>query len=118
MVLVVMLVTGCSNVHVNRATLIASTAALAADWYYTRGAASAGWDCGGKIEESGAARMFIGSHPNAPSVDAYFGIAAIANAVIWMAMPKKYRSAVPFGLVAVQYDAVVNNAFGPAAKCM
>lgn len=115
---VVMLAAGCSNVHVNRATLIASTAALAADWAYTRSAASANWHCGINLEESGAARMFIGASPNAASVDAYFGIAAIANAVIWMAMPKKLRSAVPLGVVAMQYGAIVGNAFGPAADCM
>ena len=103
-VLALVLSVGCANVHVNRATLIASTLALACDWAQTRAASSSGWV--GFLESN----PIMGDRPSTGMVDMYFAGALIANASAWALMPQRFRSAIPVGVVAIQQDAIRSNA--------
>ena len=92
---------GCS--HVNRTTLVASSAALACDWVQTRAAASDGWV---DFEE---ANPIMGRTPSVNTVDAYFATAAIANAAIWYFMPSSVKSLLPITVTAFQVRTIRRN---------
>jgi hypothetical protein len=118
-IVIALVLSGCANVHVNRAALVASTAALALDWHYTRGAAASGWRCGGaSLEEVGMARAVIGQTPSARDVDVYFAASAVLNLAIWSVVPVRYKSAIPIGVIGIQAKAIVRNMDGIAASCI
>lgn len=107
-ILVVMMVAGCT--HTNRATLAASSLALACDWGQTMSVATTRW------APSDAGRMpryeanpLLGRHPDASMVNAYFFTAMAANVLTWVLMPKQIKSAVPVAVLAVEYGPVTNN---------
>jgi hypothetical protein len=89
--------------HVNRATLVASTAAVACDWGHTRSYAAAGWP---GVHES---NPIMGREPTTGTVDLYFAYAIAANALVWLAMPEKYRSVVPIAVLGVQANTVARD---------
>lgn len=95
--LVAALLSGCTNVHVNRAALVASTAALACDWNKTYRAANNGWRNG--IRER---NPMLGTTPSTTAVSAYFASTIVINAAIWIAIPPKWRSALPLAVMASQ----------------
>lgn len=97
--------TACT--HVNRATLVASTAALVVDWRYTRGNAQREWHCGGRqFYES---NPVMGWRPSTGAVDLYFAAAAALNTAVWVLMPSRYKSAVPVGVLALQAGPIMGN---------
>jgi hypothetical protein len=93
----------CSCVHLDRAALASSTAALACDWGYTRSAASDGWR---GFEES---NPVLGRTPSPARVDAYFAIVAGLNTLAWFLTPPKLRAGLPAVVTAQQADAIANN---------
>lgn len=93
----------CGNVRVNRATLIASTAALVCDWGQTRGAASGGWRTGIEVNP------IMGPTPTVRSVDTYFMGAIMINAGLWLLTPERWRSAVPIAVTGVQVHTIAGN---------
>jgi hypothetical protein len=102
--LVLLLLVGCSNRYVNGTALAVSTAALAVDWSQTRSMAEDGWV--GHRE----ANPIMGANPRTWTVDQYFLSVALVNAIIWAAMPERWRSAVPLGVAAVQAKTIAGNA--------
>jgi hypothetical protein len=98
------LLAGCSLRTVNRATLAASTAALACDWSQTRAHAAAGWP------DTHETNPIMGERPHPLSVDAYFATSVALNVAVWLAMPERWRSAAPTALLAVQGDAIAESA--------
>jgi hypothetical protein len=101
--LLVLVLSGCSLRNVNRATLAASTAGLACDWAQTRSTAAGGW------VNHHETNPMLGARPTTAQVDTYFVVAAIANTFVWLVMPQKLRSVVPAGVFAVQVDSVQHN---------
>ncbi len=51
----------------------------------------------------------LGQHPNTHQIDAYFGIIAAVNVVLWLALPSRYRSLVPMALAAVEVQPIAEN---------
>lgn len=106
-----MMASACANVHVNRATLIASTAALACDWAQTRSSASTGWmrtaDGGEWVLREN--NPILGPHPSTQAVDVYFASAAVVNLALWIILPVRYKSIMPLSLVAVESSAISGN---------
>lgn len=102
----------CTNVHVNRAALIASTAALSCDWAQTHAAADRGWQ---RRTESGQLMIqqednpLIGPHPSTGEVGAYFLGAIALNAAAWVFLPRRWSTAVFAGVVAAQATSIVTN---------
>lgn len=103
-IVVMLALTGCANVHVNRATLVGSTASLALDWWKTRGYAADSWP--GRSEET---NPLMGRAPSTGRVDLYFASFVAVNAVVWYLMPERWRSVVPTGILAVQAQAAYRN---------
>jgi hypothetical protein len=98
-----LLVTGCSNRYVNGAALAVSTAALAVDWSQTRSMAESGWAC------CTERNPIMGPEPRTSTVDQYFlGVIAV-NAIIWAATPERWRAVAPLGLTAIQARTIVRN---------
>jgi hypothetical protein len=102
-VLVLVLVSGCSFKNLNRATLAASTASLACDWGQTRSAASNHWK--GRYE----ANPIMGMNPSTGTVDVYFASTIAINAAIWYLMPEKLKSLLPVGVIGVQANTIAGN---------
>lgn len=94
--LLAMLLTACTNVHVNRAALVASTAALACDWHKTR--TTAARDSMLYTEHN----PLLGDDPSAGAVDMYFVSTIVINAAIWYVLPKRWRSVLPVVVATVQ----------------
>lgn len=92
---------GC--IHVDRAALVTSSAALACDWLQTRSAASSGW------HEMSEGNPLLGSEPTPQAVDTYFAAVVLTNALLWYVTPARWRSAVPLGVVAVQTKTIARN---------
>lgn len=112
MALAVVLLTGCANAHVNRATLVASTAALVLDWKQTRTWAEHDWTLPavtGAPWVGHERNPILGQHPQTGAVDAYFMITAIMNVGLWLAMPDKYKSVVPTALLGMEASAIHGN---------
>lgn len=108
LVLAVVFLVGCANVHVNRAALFVSTASLACDWAQTRSAVADGWNEQNPI---------MGSHPSAGEINLYFATAAAINAAIWLVTPERYR-VVPSAIVsASQAKSIALNASYGAGVC-
>lgn len=99
--MMLILLVGCT--HVNRATLIASTASLACDWAQTRSQASTGWN--GTMENN----PMLGTQPSTTKVDAYFASTIVINAAIWYVMPERYKSIIPLGVTAAQARTIAGN---------
>lgn len=106
----VVLATGC--VHVNRTTLVASTAALACDWAQTRSMARRDWPDG-----SYDRNPILGGRPDTLHVDVYFATAAVWNALLWYALPKRWKSVPTLGVVAVQARPVMANVESTGTIC-
>jgi hypothetical protein len=103
--LVVILALGLSAcTHVNRATLVASTAALFADGLQTRSAAERGWSHGDR-----ETNPLLGATPSVGRVEVYFASAIVANAVLWAVLPPKWRSIVPMTVIGVQTQTIWGN---------
>lgn len=102
--LILVILVGCSNVHVNRAALVASTASLAWDWSQTRGMAERGWD-GGATERN----PIMGSSPGVGFVDQYFLSVIVVNTLVWLAMPQRYRAVLPAVVTGVQARTIMGN---------
>lgn len=109
LVLAVVMLTGCSTA--GRVALVASTAALACDWAQTRGHAELGW--GGYREMN----PMLGSTPTTATVDGYFAVSAGLNALIWLAMPRRFKAIVPAMVTAVQVDTIRGNIRGGTHLC-
>lgn len=99
-----MLLQGRACVHVNRAALIASTAALACDWRQTRGYAEQGWRDGAR-----ETNPMLGRTPSTSAVDLYFAGAAAVNIVLWSVLPQRWSITAPTTVLAVQANAVYRN---------
>ncbi len=97
--------------HVNRATLAASTVALAWDGVYTYRAAAANWHggppCSGGVQIE--SNPIMGRNPSTGTVVSYFATAISLNAVLWLAMPERYKSLVPLGIIGVQTRTIAGN---------
>jgi hypothetical protein len=93
---------GC--VHADRVSLATSTASLACDWGYTFAAARRGWD------DQHEANPILGPTPSERDVTAYFGATIALNTMLWLALPRGYRSIVPFALTARQSVTLYQNA--------
>jgi hypothetical protein len=100
---VVMLVSGCANVHVNRATLIASSLALACDGLQTIRMADTGWTTTYEMNP------LLGETPDGGVVGAYFTTAIALNAALWLVMPERYRSVAPVAITAMQATLIRDN---------
>lgn len=101
--LLALLLTACTNVHVNRAALVASTAALACDWGQTRSAATQGWRY--HYENN----PIMGPKPPVGYVDLYFGGIAITNALLWLVIPRRYRVFVPLAIFGIETRQAARN---------
>lgn len=99
---------GGACTHVNRVTLIASTAALVCDWGETHRAASRGWRTSAGVQYE--SNPILGPHPSTDDVAMYFATAAAINAAIWVAMPRKLKSLVPLAVIGAQVAPLMNNA--------
>lgn len=112
MALAVVLLTGCANAHVNRATLVASTAALVLDWKQTRTWAEHDWvlpGATGPSWTSDESNPLLGGHPRSGAVDMYFTFAVVTNIAIWLVMPDKYKSVIPAALLGAEAPAIAGN---------
>lgn len=96
-------ITGCANIRVNRAALIASTIALACDAGQTMRAARGGWS------NQAEANPVMGDRPDQGLVAGYFAGTVIVNTMTWLVTPERYRAILPAAVVAVQADAIANN---------
>jgi len=99
--------------HVNRATLIASTAALACDWAQTRSFAERGWALrsayGGDYLPKLETNPIMGTAPSPMTVDLYFAGIAIANVALYLVVPESYRWLAPAVLTVSGARAIQNN---------
>lgn len=100
-VIALLLTSGCT--HVNRATLLASSASLACDWAQTRSRAEVGWR--GTFENN----PMLGAKPSVERVDFYFATAIAANVGIWILMPDRFKSVIPLGVTTVQTKTIIGN---------
>jgi hypothetical protein len=94
--------------HVDRAALIASTSALACDWGQTRRSAMNRWESEDFYLREG--NPILGPYPSPTYVDGYFALVAAANAMLWVAMPPRWRSIVPAAVLAPQLVTIARNA--------
>lgn len=94
----------CTTAGRDRATLALSTALLAADWNQTRSQAEVGWS------STREANPLLGTAPDVHAVDSYFAIAALANVALWIALPPRWRSAIPVGVMAIEARIAIVNA--------
>lgn len=101
--LISLTLSACTNVHVNRAALVASTAALACDWGHTRHYAEGGWATTHDVNP------VLGRTPSVRAVDGYFLGIALTNVLIWSLVPERWRLVVPAGVLAVQANAAAIN---------
>lgn len=106
-VVVVLMAAGCT--HVNRATLVASSLALACDFGQTYSAAADGWEPVAGRTARWEANPIMGPRPSASVTSAYFFTALLANAVTWALMPRKLKSVVPLGVLALEAGPVKSN---------
>ena len=107
----VMVLIGSACSHVNRATLVASTAALACDWAQTRELAGDGW------RTHRETNPMLGERPTTNVIDTYFLAAAIVNATVWAVMPERFRSVIAGGVAARQGLAIGRNLSEDASAC-
>lgn len=98
-----LLVSAGACTHVNRATLLTSSALLACDWSQTRHAAAGGW------EHYREANPVMGPTPTPRTVDTYFLSAAVLNTAIWYVLPESVRSVIPGIVSSVQAKTIVGN---------
>jgi len=98
-----LLATGCSNRYVNATALAVSTVALAVDWSQTRSMAEDGWVGHREVNP------VMGTSPRVGTVDQYFLGVALVNAIVWAAMPERWRSAAPTGITLVQSRTIYKN---------
>lgn len=103
--LLALLATGCTPL--NRATLVASTVAIACDWGQTRSAASVGWMWMNhqKTEEN----VMLGPAPSPAAVDMYFITALLANAMVYAALPKRFGWVSTAAVIGVQSSSIESN---------
>lgn len=101
---------GCA--HADVASLVTSELSLACDWGQTRSAASADWS--GNRQEN---NPLMGMHPSTVQVDMYFGVAALLDATLWLALPKGWRSVAPIGVTALEADIIYGNRDTTTSKC-
>lgn len=99
----VALTSSAACTQINRATLAASTAALACDWAQTRSVAERGWGTQREVNP------IMGPTPTATQVDSYFAVVALWNVALWMALPKRLKSVPPLAVMAVEYDPIHTN---------
>lgn len=59
----------------------------------------------------------LGPQPSTAHVDMYFATAAVWNAVWWYAMPKRWRTAVPAGIMAAESRTIVRNVTSTESIC-
>jgi hypothetical protein len=96
---------GCASPLASRATLVASTLALAADWSQTREMTDRGWT---------ESNPFMGEHPPGHVVDMYFVSVAALNAIVYLAMPSRWKWVVPAAVLAVETKVAIDNDKGGA----
>lgn len=129
--MVLVLVAGCgaSRRQVNVAGVGLAVAALAADWYGTRAAASDGWYGGtckpghynktggwvparyiGQAESGFPAEQIMGRTPSTRTVDVYFAGWIVGTVALWALVPERWRLAVPGVVIGAEVPAIVNNA--------
>lgn len=101
---VLALMTGCTNVHVNRGALAMSTVALACDWAQTRRYAAQEWP-----DRTSETNPLIGAKPSTGVVDSYFIGAAAITALAWYLTPDRWRSVGPLVVIGVQAQAALRN---------
>lgn len=99
---------------VNAAALAVSTAALAWDACQTAGVAADRWSRG--RSEVGLAAGMIGARPSPGEVVTYNVGVAVVNGLVWMLAPRKWRSAAPAALTAVQTVTIIHN-LGTSSSC-
>lgn len=104
LVLMALLLCGCSVSAINATAISVSTATLACDWNQTRGFAAAGW---GEFAEY---NPVMGSRPETSTVDAYFAAAAVLQIAVWRVLPRKIRWALPVAVMALQVRTIAINA--------
>lgn len=109
--LVVLALVGCANVHVNRAALFASTLALACDAGQTLHASAGGWH--DQVEQN----PVMGSHPDETAVAGYFVGAIAVNTLAWLVTPERYRTVLPAAVVAVQANTIAGNVNNRTGMC-
>lgn len=90
--------------------LVASTAALACDWAQTRGVSQGSWMSRGTYT-SGIKEYnpLLGAAPSPRALDVYFASAAVINAALWVALPKRYRAIIPGIVIAAESRTIYNN---------
>lgn len=109
--LIALALSACTSVHVNRATLIASTAAIACDWGQTYKAADDDWTrtVDGKRMPLMEQNPVLGRTPDPGAVNVYFLSAIMINATAWLLTPARYRSVISGTVAALQTGSVVGN---------
>jgi len=101
----------CTNIHVNRASLVASSVALVCDWGQTRHMAASGW--GTHMETN----PLLGTKPTVGIVDGYFAATVLINSALWVALPERWRSIIPVAVIGVQAPVIHGNQALGAGVC-
>jgi len=102
--LVLCLLVGCTTV--NRASLVTSTATILCDWGQTNRAA------GNKWNNTWEANPVLGPRPSQGFVAMYFASVLSMNAIAWVVMPERTKSALPVGITVMQTDTIIGNVQG------
>lgn len=89
--------------HVDRAVLALSTVSLIADGAQTMSASLTRHDA---VYER---NPIMGSRPSPAMVGGYFSAVISINALLWLVLPEKWRSAVPLGVSIAQTRQVREN---------
>jgi hypothetical protein len=61
------------------------------------------------MEGGALAGTVLGERPRTGAVDVYFTTIAITNVALWLAMPARWRSVAPIGVLAVQASTISGN---------
>lgn len=87
------------------AAIAVSTASLVCDWAQTRGISQGSW-MGGRVMER---NPLLGEAPSPRKIDVYFAGTVVINIVLWMTLPKRYRSLIPVAVVAAESRTIYDN---------
>lgn len=96
---------GCHAAQIG--SLVASEAAIVADWQQTRCHAASGWR--GTYEQN----PLLGPAPSPHTVDLYMGGALVLNAALWYVLPKGWNTAAASVVAGFEAHTVITNERNP-----
>src|SRR5690349_5322935 len=116
LVLVLAMICSCSaaldrareSTVLDRVMLGASSATIVLDGLQTHSAAAIAWG-GGRYEYGTLLSGMAGSSPTVRETEAYFASTIAVNAVLWLLLPKHWRSAYAGAVAGVQARTIANN---------